>query len=225
MRYLVLSTAAFQLVRSASPEWQRAHQLQPLRPAKEAVISEVKNSARTVLIFGVVLGSLLSPLVLPFTKISVSGEGLSWIWMGASFFLLLLIHDSYFYFMHLLMHTNRFLRQFHHIHHRSTNPTPYASQSFHWVEAVLEIIWIVPVVFLVPLSRGTLIAFSFFTIIYNIYGHLGYEILSSRARSGPWLRYFNTSTHHNLHHKNYLSGNYGLYFLFWDKFFKTEKLS
>jgi sterol desaturase/sphingolipid hydroxylase (fatty acid hydroxylase superfamily) len=56
--------------------------------------------------------------------------------------------------------------------------------------------------------------------VYNVYGHLGYEIYPRwlvNSRLGRWL---NTSTNHNMHHQ-YFKGNYGLYFRFWDEAFGT----
>ena len=57
-------------------------------------------------------------------------------------------------------------------------------------------------------------------LLYNVYGHLGYEIFPKwiiRSKIGNWL---NTSTYHNMHHKHF-KGNYGLYFRFWDKLLHT----
>jgi sterol desaturase/sphingolipid hydroxylase (fatty acid hydroxylase superfamily) len=57
-------------------------------------------------------------------------------------------------------------------------------------------------------------------IVYNVYGHLGYELYPKgfhKTRIGRWI---NTSVNHNQHHQ-YFTGNYGLYFLFWDRILGT----
>jgi lathosterol oxidase len=54
-----------------------------------------------------------------------------------------------------------------------------------------------------------------FQFVYNVYGHLGFEILPR-----PLRRWLNTSSAHNLHHKKF-TGNYGLYTLFWDRLMGT----
>ena len=224
LRYLILSSASFFLIRKTSADWKKTHRLQAADPSKDSIRFEIRNAFFSILIFGFVMGSVFNPLILPSTKISTESFQFDWLVL-ISFLLMVCIHDTYFYFMHRWMHEIKFLRQFHHVHHRSLNPSPYASQSFHWVEALLEIVWIVPFVFLVPVPRLVLIVFSFFTICYNIYGHLGFELATDVRRRPFIFRYLNTSTHHNLHHKNYMNGNYGLYFLFWDRLLKTEKLT
>ena len=57
-------------------------------------------------------------------------------------------------------------------------------------------------------------------IIYNVYGHLGWELYPKnfhKTRIGKWI---NTSVAHNQHHQ-YFKGNYSLYFLFWDRIMGT----
>ncbi len=57
-------------------------------------------------------------------------------------------------------------------------------------------------------------------VVYNVYGHLGYEVYPkefSRAWLGRWI---NTSVNHNQHHQ-FFNGNYGLYFLWWDRWMGT----
>lgn len=55
----------------------------------------------------------------------------------------------------------------------------------------------------------------------NVIGHLGYEIYPKGFNTHWLFRWKTPSTHHNMHHSNF-NGNYGLYFTWWDKIFKTE---
>ena len=55
---------------------------------------------------------------------------------------------------------------------------------------------------------------------YNVYGHLGYELFPKAFNMHPIGRWLNTSVNHNQHHKKF-TGNYGLYFLFWDRWLGT----
>jgi lathosterol oxidase len=57
-------------------------------------------------------------------------------------------------------------------------------------------------------------------IVYNIYGHLGYELYPKGFNKHFIGRWVNTSINHNQHHQ-YFKGNYGLYFLFWDRMLGT----
>ena len=137
-----------------------------------------------------------------------------------SIFLMILVHDTYFYWTHRWMHRRSVFRWFHKVHHLSTNPSPWAAFAFHPLEAVVEgsIIAVIAVLFPVhPLAIGI---FLLFMMTYNVYGHLGYELYPkgfSKSKFGKWI---NTSINHNLHHQHF-NGNYGLYFLWWDRWMGT----
>lgn len=138
---------------------------------------------------------------------------LSFIWM---FFL----HDAYFYWMHRLMHLPMLYKYVHRIHHQSTNPSPWTAYAFHPLEAIIEA-GIAPLIaFTLPVNRYAFTLFMIFQLGYNVYGHLGYEIIPKawrESRLGQWL---NTSTAHNDHH-HYFKGNYGLYTRIWDRLLNT----
>ena len=63
-----------------------------------------------------------------------------------------------------------------------------------------------------------LIAYATVSFFNNVKGHLGIDLNPFRSSF-----FINTSKHHSLHHK-YYNSNFGLYFLLWDKVFKTEKI-
>jgi lathosterol oxidase len=135
-------------------------------------------------------------------------------------FLTLLVHDTYFYWTHRLMHHRAVFPYFHKVHHLSTNPSPWAAMAFHPLEAVVEfgIISIVP--FLFPVHPLAIFIFLLIMMAYNVYGHLGYELYPkgfSKSLIGKWI---NTSVNHNQHHEHF-KGNYGLYFLWWDRWMRT----
>jgi sterol desaturase/sphingolipid hydroxylase (fatty acid hydroxylase superfamily) len=118
------------------------------------------------------------------------------------------------------MHHPAIYRWFHKVHHLSTNPSPWAAMAFHPLEAVVEAGIIVLVAFLFPVHPLAIGIFLLFMMVYNVYGHLGYELYPkgfSRSFIGRWI---NTSVNHNQHHQ-YFKGNYGLYFLFWDRWMGT----
>jgi Delta7-sterol 5-desaturase len=133
-----------------------------------------------------------------------------------AFPIMLVIHDTYFYWIHRLMHHPRLFRLFHLVHHRSNNPSPWAAYAFHPLEAVLESLIFVIFLFTIPVSALHLNFFFIFSLVYNVYGHLGFE-LYPRNFSTHWFgKWMNTSVAHNMHHQ-YFEGNYGLYFTIWDR--------
>jgi sterol desaturase/sphingolipid hydroxylase (fatty acid hydroxylase superfamily) len=137
-----------------------------------------------------------------------------------SIILALIIHDTYFYWAHRLMHHPKLFKIFHLVHHKSTNPTPWAAYAFHPLEAIVEggVIWLI--VFIIPIHPIAITTFTLLMIIFNIYGHLGFEIYPKWAINSPIGKWLNPSTNHNMHHK-YVKDNYGLYFRFWDEIMKT----
>jgi sterol desaturase/sphingolipid hydroxylase (fatty acid hydroxylase superfamily) len=74
--------------------------------------------------------------------------------------------------------------------------------------------------FTIPVHRSHILIFFLLSIIYNIYGHLGWELYPKGFSKNWFGKWINTSVNHNQHHK-YFKGNYGLYFLFWDRIMGT----
>jgi sterol desaturase/sphingolipid hydroxylase (fatty acid hydroxylase superfamily) len=118
------------------------------------------------------------------------------------------------------MHHPRLFRYFHLVHHQSTNPSPWAAYSFHPLEAIVEVGIFAVFLFTLPVHATHIILFFLLSIIYNVYGHLGWELYPKGFNKTFIGRWINTSVSHNQHHK-YFKGNYGLYFLFWDRWMNT----
>ncbi len=143
-----------------------------------------------------------------------------WVYFFLAFPLMFLIHDTYFYWTHRLMHHKKLFRWFHLVHHQSTNPSPWAAYSFHPLEAMVEAGIFGVFLFTIPISPLHLVIFFFLMIVYNVYGHLGFE-LYPKGFNKHWIgKWINTSVNHNQHHQ-YFKGNYGLYFLWWDRWMNT----
>jgi lathosterol oxidase len=199
-----------------------AHRRVQLRcPQRADYLREVGYSVSTILVFAAVVSPLMThPAIAPHTTRYQEMDEHGWVWYFLAFPVMLAMHDTYFYFTHRLMHHRRIFPHVHLAHHRSTNPSPWAAYAFHPLEALLEI-GIVPVfLFTIPVHRSHFFVFFLVMIIYNVYGHLGYELYPKgfqRTRVGRWI---NTSVNHNQHHQHF-KGNYGLYFLFWDRMLGT----
>lgn len=220
-RYLLVAGGAYLYFWKGRREGLQGRRLQKPALAKGQIRREMKNSAVTSVIFSFFLSiPVLEPLK-PFVRIyhAPLEHGILWLVLTVPF--LMIVQDTYFYWMHRLVHHPVLFKHIHLEHHRSNNPDPMTAYSFHPVEAVLEMIWIVPLFFLVPMYLPAVILFSFFAIGMNVVGHLGFEMYPAWFARHPVMMWLNTSTHHNKHHK--LSrGNYALYFTFWDKAMGTE---
>ncbi len=182
---------------------------------------EIGYSIITIGIFALVPVLLIyNPVIGPHTTFYKDIHQYSMVWFYAAFPVMFFMHDAYFYWMHRLMHHPKLFRFVHLIHHKSVNPSPWAAYAFHPVEAVLEAGIVAIFLFTIPIHKLHLGLFFLFMIIYNVYGHLGYELYPkgfSRSRIGRWI---NTSINHNQHHQ-YFKGNYGLYTLIWDRWMGT----
>ena len=158
----------------------------------------------------------LSAYNLRYENISEWGWGYWWISVIAMIF----IHDTYFYWTHRAMHHPKLYRFVHLVHHQSRNPSPWAAFAFHPLEAVVEAGIVFVIAFILPFHGTALLAFLIFMTFYNAYGHLGYELYSKNFLRSALGRWVNTSVAHNHHHEKF-NGNYGLYFLFWDRWMGT----
>jgi sterol desaturase/sphingolipid hydroxylase (fatty acid hydroxylase superfamily) len=139
-----------------------------------------------------------------------------------SIILVFLIHDTYFYFMHRLMHNRTIYKYVHKVHHHSTDPTVFTSYTFHPLETIIEFAFLPLIIFIIPLHPIAFAIWQFGGILlFTMYAHLGYEIMPKFWVNNPITKYFNTPTHHNMHHAKF-NYNYGLYFNFWDRIFKTQ---
>lgn len=142
-------------------------------------------------------------------------------WLPVSVATYLLVHDSWFYWTHRLMHRPWWFRKAHAVHHDSRPPTAWAAMSFHPWEALSGALVIPALVFVVPIHVGGLaIVLSIMTVM-GVANHMGWEMFPRRVvhgRLGGWLI---TATHHQKHHTHY-RGNYGLYFRFWDRLCGTD---
>jgi sterol desaturase/sphingolipid hydroxylase (fatty acid hydroxylase superfamily) len=166
------------------------------------------------------LAILHVPVVATHTTLYTRIADYGWVYFVLAFPLMFLLHDTYFYWTHRAMHHKKLFRVMHLVHHKSVNPSPWAAYAFHPLEAVVEAGIFVVFLFTLPVHPLHLLLFFFFMIVYNVYGHLGYELYPpgfSRHWIGKWI---NTSVNHNQHHQ-YFKGNYGLYFTFWDRIMGT----
>ncbi len=220
-RYFVLAGFVFLLFYKLIKKRVSYKKIQQKFPHSRDYAREIGYSISTICIFALV------PLVIidvrpirSHTFFYTNIDQYGWVYFFLVFPLMFIIHDAYFYWAHRLMHHKKLFRLFHLVHHYSTNPSPWAAYSFHPLEAIIEAGIFAVFLFTFPVTPLHLGIFFFAMIVYNVYGHLGYE-LYPKGFSTHWLgKWINTSVNHNQHHQ-YFKGNYGLYFLWWDRWMNT----
>lgn len=220
LRYLFLASVAFLLFYVFKKHTWRFKKIQNKFPLIGDYGREIFYSILTAFIFaGVGFVVFLTPFA-GYTQVYYQVSDFGWSYLVASVIVIIFLHDTYFYWMHRLIHHKMVYKYVHRVHHLSTNPSPWAAMAFHPLEAVLEAGIIVVVALLFPVHPLAIGIFLLFMMIYNVYGHLGYELYPQGFAQSKIGRWVNTSVNHNMHHQ-YFRGNYGLYFLFWDRWLGT----
>jgi len=215
-RYLIVSFLGFAVFYL----WKRRawlfRKIQQRFPKPADYQREIGFSALTSIIFAAVIWICLRTPIRDYTQYYTDIHQHNLWWLVAGVPLTLLIHDTYFYWMHRLMHHPWLYRRIHLTHHKSVNPSPWAAYAFHPLEAVVEAGIIPILLFAMPLHPLSFWSFTTIMLWFNVYGHLGYELFSKKTYTHPIGRWLNSSVHHNLHHEKF-HGNYGLYFTIWDR--------
>ena len=190
-------------------------------PGRTEQLFEIKWSINSSIVFSLVAVAWGVLWQLGWTRIYLPFEQFGWFYWPASYLLLALLHETYFYWTHRALHQPALYKLVHSVHHASLKPSPWASFSFHPVEslinaAALPLISLVlplhPVLILIHLSVMTLTAIT---------NHLGFEILPHNMFGLKLGRHIVSGVHHGQHHR-FFSTNFGLFFTWWDKICKTE---
>lgn len=220
-RYFLIAGVAFLLFYILLRKRVGYKKIQARAPKGKDYAREIGYSIITISIFALVpLVILHIPAIARTTTFYTDIQQYGYTYFFAAFPILFLLHDTYFYWTHRLMHHKRLFKHFHLVHHQSTNPSPWAAYAFHPLEAIVEAGIFVVFLYVLPVHVLHLLIFFFIMIVYNVYGHLGYELYPAGFNK-HWLgRWINTSISHNQHHQ-YFKGNYGLYFTFWDRVMGT----
>jgi Delta7-sterol 5-desaturase len=219
IRYFLFCGLAFAVLYILLKRPLAKYKLQPAFPQRTEHLRDIIYSVISVLIFSFVFTFTVTVL-LPYTRIYQDMETFGNAYYLFSYILMILLHDTYFYWSHRLIHSRLLFSTVHSVHHRSSNPSPWTSYAFHPMEALIQS-FIIPLIALIfPVHISAIILYFLFQFVHNIYGHLGFEILPAFIRKNIAGKQLNTSVLHNAHHRQ-VRGNYGLYFTWWDRLMGT----
>jgi sterol desaturase/sphingolipid hydroxylase (fatty acid hydroxylase superfamily) len=219
--YLFLAGVAFLLFYVLLPKYFKKNKIQQKNATRKDFIREFFNSLRTVLIIVILSLVMLYTDLVQYTQAYFDLDEYPTWWFFLSMTTALIIHDTYFYWMHRTAHHPKLYKHIHYLHHKSVNPSPWAAYSFQLTEGILEAMITVIILLLIPIHPLALLGFGMQSLAINVYGHLGYEIFPKWFRRSPLFHLFNTSVHHNMHHSTF-NYNFGLYFRVWDRLMGTE---
>jgi sterol desaturase/sphingolipid hydroxylase (fatty acid hydroxylase superfamily) len=220
MRFLIIASIFyFIFYKIMKNKWIHL-KIQTAFPTNTQLISEILYSVSTMLIFSFMVILVLYLNQIGYTKIYFNIGDYGIIYFISSLVLIMLIHDLYFYLSHRMMHNERIFPIVHSVHHRSINPTPWTAFSIHPIEAFIQLAWVPIIIMLLPIHYYVLMIWSFNMTIFNIIGHLGFEIFPKQLMNYRFGKFIFSSTFHNLHHSK-VNCNYGLYLIIWDILLKT----
>jgi sterol desaturase/sphingolipid hydroxylase (fatty acid hydroxylase superfamily) len=140
------------------------------------------------------------------------------IWSVAlSFIVSMIAYDTWFYWMHRLLHTKPFYRPIHRWHHQSLPSVSWSNNSDTLLDNMfLQSYWLAAHLIL-PIAPAVLLAHKLYDHITGIIGHSGVE-------HGGGITFppspFNSVTHHDQHHR-YFNCNYSPHFTIWDRMMGT----
>lgn len=221
LRYAFFAGIAYLIFYIWKREKYTNHKIQNKYPDRKNIRREMMYSVLSLAIFAGVGGGVYWLKMHGYTQVYKNFTDHSVGYFIFSVIAFILIHDTYFYWMHRFMHWDKIYKYVHRIHHLSTNPTPWAAFAFHPVEALLEVAILPIMVFLMPLHPIAIFIWVIYQTVLNVMGHLGFELFPSGFTTNMLTRWHNTSVHHNMHHR-YVRCNYGLYYNVWDRIMGTN---
>lgn len=220
VRYFFIAGVAYWFFSSVGKHYvKRELRLKPV--LWKSIWQDVELSVLSAMLFAVCAALVMSSYDLGVTRLYTSIDAYGFWYLGVSFTAILLLQDAYFYFIHRAFHHPRLFKWLHQGHHRSGEPTPWTSFAFDPLEALVQALFLVGIVFVIPIHFIVLIAVLLTMTLWTVWNHLGLELFPASFRR-HWLgRWFIGPTHHSIHHRKYRV-HYGLYFTFWDKLFRTQ---
>ncbi len=220
-RYLIGAGSVFLLIWVIFRSRLAARKIRGNTPPAGQIWREIGHSLMTVCIFatvGTAIGiGAMHGVFQVYADISLHG----WLYLVGSVVAMIVVQDTYFYWVHRLMHRAPLLWKVHATHHRSHNPTPWTAYAFDPGEALIHALFMPLFVAVVPMHVSGLFAFTAHMMLRNAIGHCGYELFPKGWADRPILGLVTMVTHHDMHHEH-APRNFGLYFTWWDRFMGTE---
>ena len=217
LRYILFSSACHYLLKSIF----RDRLLHEQDISTQQLRKEIRFSAITSLIFAISGWLMVLLWQLGYVKIYVDLVDFPIWYIPLSVVGYLLLHETYYYWVHRWMHRPGIYRLVHKVHHDSLHTTAMTSFSFHPIESILQAAIIPVLTLVVPIHLYGLFFLLLIMTISGTINHLGFEVFPSWWYNHRITKWLIGATHHDLHHKKF-TFNYGLYFTFWDRWMQTE---
>ncbi len=200
---------------------REAEDRRKLPPPWKSIRRDIKLSILSSVVFALAAATIVSAYNLGITRLYADVDRYPLWYLAVSYVVAIVLQDTYFYFLHRLFHHPLLFRWWHQGHHQSHHPTPWTSFAFDPPEAIVQSLFLVAIIFIIPLHFITVIAILITMTVWAIVNHLGIERLPLNFPHHWCSRWFTGPAHHAVHHRRYAL-HYGLYFTFWDKQLGTQ---
>lgn len=192
-----------------------------LLPPWQSIQRDIKLSVLSGIVFALAAALIMSGYDLGITLLYNDLQAYGVWYLGVSYGAVLMLQDAYFYLIHRLFHHPLLYTWLHHGHHRSRHPTPWTSFAFDPAEAIFHSLFLIGIVFVIPLHSIALIAVLITMTVWAVVNHLGLDRLPSSFPHHWFGKWFIGPAHHEIHHRKYTL-HYGLYLTFWDRLLGTH---
>lgn len=182
---------------------------------------EVYWSTITAFIFSVSGAVTLLLWQKGYTKVYLEASAYPLWWLPLSLAIAMLVHETYYYWLHRWMHHPSVFKIVHKVHHDSNITSPWTAFSFHPIEGLFQALFLPLLLLVLPMHLYVILLQLTIMTFSSVINHLDIEVYPKNFHRHFLGRWLIGATHHSLHHKQF-KYNYGLYFTFWDKWKNTE---
>jgi len=220
-RYFLIAGIFYLIFYVWLPEKWKARKINTRNYKKGQFKIEVKWSMVTSLLFSFAGTATVILWQKGYTKVYTDADLYGWWYLPVCLVIFMLLHETYYYWLHRWMHHPSIFRIVHKVHHDSNITSPFTAFSFHPLEGLLQAIFLPIMLMILPMHYYVIIIQLTIMTISSVINHLDIEIYPNKFNNNFFGKWLIGATHHSLHHKQF-KYNYGLYFTFWDKIKKTE---
>lgn len=220
VRYVIMSGLYQRLIYDRLAHLKPKRIISPKYPEDQRR-REIIWSGISSILFGFIGVLMIMAWQRGYTAIYVDWQAYPLWYIPISFVGALLLHETYYYWIHRWLHHPKIYKYIHKVHHDSISTSVWTSFSFHPIESILQAIVVPLIVLIVPMHLSVLLILLMIMTVSAIINHAGVEIYPASWRDNVIMKWFIGSTHHDLHHRKFTK-NFGLYFTFWDIWMKTE---
>ncbi len=180
-RYVLIAGGAYVLFYSLLKRFFAQKGLRRKQPSWQLIRKDIELSVLSAVIFALCAAVVIAAYGFDITLLYTDPHKYGWWYLGMSFVAVLFLQDAYFYFIHRICHRPFLFKWLHHGHHRSGEPTPWTSFAFDPPEALLQGLFFVGIVFVLPLHFVSLVAALITMTIWAVWNHLGFELFLPRS--------------------------------------------